>query len=292
MDIYLKNEKLKEDFHFPVNPINKLSDKKNKRFETFDIVDLGEVDIFKKGKNISPINFDTLFPGKYYPFCRYTDIPDAKSSVEKIKKWMDQEEPHRLIITDHDYNELVTISDFQVDEVAGETGDKYISITFRPYRELKIEVLPIPEKPNTPTNNKDTSTSTKKMVVKVNTSLNIRSGPGTNYSKIGSFKNGNEVDVIEISGNWAKIKYSKGKDGIAYVSTKYLKDKPGSPSLNDRADTPKGNTHTVVKGDTLYKISKKFYGDGSKWNKIYDTNKKTIGNNPNVIKVGQKLVIP
>lgn len=54
--------------------------------------------------------------------------------------------------------------------------------------------------------------------------------------------------------------------------------------------TPKSKT--VKSGDSLYKIAKEVYGDGSQWKKLYDANKKTIGKNPNVIKPGQKLVIP
>lgn len=53
----------------------------------------------------------------------------------------------------------------------------------------------------------------------------------------------------------------------------------------------KGQTHTVKKGDTLAKIAKKYYGDTKKWRDIYNLNKKKIGNNPNNIKVGIKLVI-
>lgn len=56
----------------------------------------------------------------------------------------------------------------------------------------------------------------------------------------------------------------------------------------------KAKVYEVKKGDTLYKIASKsnVFGDGSKWRELYEANKKTIGNNPNLIKVGQKLVIP
>ncbi|CZR99405.1 MULTISPECIES: hypothetical protein [unclassified Clostridioides] len=47
IDIHLKNGKEKIDFHFPVNPQDSLSIKKEKRFETVDIVNLGEFDIKK-----------------------------------------------------------------------------------------------------------------------------------------------------------------------------------------------------------------------------------------------------
>lgn len=46
--------------------------------------------------------------------------------------------------------------------------------------------------------------------------------------------------------------------------------------------------YTVVSGDTLSKIAKKY---NTTWQKIYEDNKDVIGDNPNLIKVGQKLII-
>jgi nucleoid-associated protein YgaU len=34
------------------------------------------------------------------------------------------------------------------------------------------------------------------------------------------------------------------------------------------------------------------YGDANQWQRLYDANKSTIGNNPNLIKAGAKLTIP
>ena len=49
--------------------------------------------------------------------------------------------------------------------------------------------------------------------------------------------------------------------------------------------------YEVVAGDTLSKISKKFYGDANKYMKIFEANKDQLSD-PNKIKVGQKLKIP
>lgn len=60
-----------------------------------------------------------------------------------------------------------------------------------------------------------------------------------------------------------------------------------------QSTTPKkANTYTVVSGDYLIKISRKVYGDGSKWRKIYDTNKSIIGPNPSLVYPGQVYKIP
>lgn len=50
-------------------------------------------------------------------------------------------------------------------------------------------------------------------------------------------------------------------------------------------------TYKVVKGDSLWKIAKKFYGDGSKWKDIFELNKNIV-KNANSIKPGQVLKLP
>lgn len=49
--------------------------------------------------------------------------------------------------------------------------------------------------------------------------------------------------------------------------------------------------YTVEKGDTLQKISKKFYDTYRKWNKIYEANKGKI-KDPNRVKTGITITIP
>jgi nucleoid-associated protein YgaU len=52
--------------------------------------------------------------------------------------------------------------------------------------------------------------------------------------------------------------------------------------------------HTVVSGDTLSGLALKYYGsmDRDKWMLIYEENKHIIGDNPNLIRVGQVFKIP
>lgn len=50
-------------------------------------------------------------------------------------------------------------------------------------------------------------------------------------------------------------------------------------------------TYTVVKGDCLWNIAKKFYGSGNQYSRIYNANRDKI-KNPNLIYPGQVLVIP
>ena len=50
-------------------------------------------------------------------------------------------------------------------------------------------------------------------------------------------------------------------------------------------------TYTVVGGDSLSKIAKKFFGNANRWHEIYDANRDQISN-PDMIRVGQVLKIP
>lgn len=49
--------------------------------------------------------------------------------------------------------------------------------------------------------------------------------------------------------------------------------------------------YTVKAGDSLSKIAYNFYGDSSRWDKVYEANK-TILPNPHSISTGQQLLIP
>ncbi len=52
--------------------------------------------------------------------------------------------------------------------------------------------------------------------------------------------------------------------------------------------------HVVESGDTLGALALKYYGSAAKekWMAIYEANKRVIGDNPNLIKPGQRLKIP
>ncbi len=61
-------------------------------------------------------------------------------------------------------------------------------------------------------------------------------------------------------------------------------EKPERPSLP--------TVHEVVSGDTLSAIALKYYGNAALWPKIYEANKRVIGDDPGKIFPGQKLDIP
>jgi LysM repeat protein len=78
--------------------------------------------------------------------------------------------------------------------------------------------------------------------------------------------------IVKVAGSTATTKANKRK-------------KTNSP------EPKKETTYKVKQGDCLWNIAKKFYGDGSKYTKIYNANKSKI-KSPNLIYAGQVLTIP
>ena len=65
--------------------------------------------------------------------------------------------------------------------------------------------------------------------------------------------------------------------------------RPGTPAGVTSATEHR--THEVASGDTLSALAKRYYGDASKYNRIFEANRDQL-NDPDKIKVGQKLKIP
>lgn len=74
-----------------------------------------------------------------------------------------------------------------------------------------------------------------------------------------------------------------------------LSSAPGRPSSAKPApvaiEKPATRTHTVVSGDTLSTIAKRYYGSASRWTEILEANKGTL-RDPAALKIGMKLKIP
>ncbi len=67
--------------------------------------------------------------------------------------------------------------------------------------------------------------------------------------------------------------------------------KSGSSSTAPKPAAPPEQIYEVMAGDSLSKISKKFYGDAKQWKRIFEANRDQI-KNPDLIRPGQKLKIP
>ena len=76
------------------------------------------------------------------------------------------------------------------------------------------------------------------------------------------------------------------KQYIDYATKTVTVTKPAAASSK-----PKTKSYTVKKGDCLWNIAKKYYGNVAQYTKIYNANKGKI-KNPNLIYPGQVLTIP
>lgn len=99
-----------------------------------------------------------------------------------------------------------------------------------------------------------------------------------------------------------------GEEGDQYVSLKLLEYIPPAKryiavpqpaglvkqedtSAIQNPETVGGKEYTIQKGNTLWGLAKKYYGDGSQYTKIYEANKDKI-KNPNLIYPDQVITIP
>jgi len=91
--------------------------------------------------------------------------------------------------------------------------------------------------------------------------------------------------------------FKGGEDGDVYFDITFRTYRGiniGQKSrASNRPDTkPVPKVYVVKSGDTLTAIAKRELGSSSKWQDIYNANKKVIGRNPDLIRPGQKLVMP
>lgn len=143
--------------------------------------------------------------------------------------------------------------------------------------------------------NKNTMTGIAWVSVTKGSTVNYRQRPSKSAIKVigmNRIKNGEQVNVKSSDDTWAYVEYN-GHHG--YVMTAFLtqkapvkQDESQQPGKED-AVAPEGQyTYTTVRGDTLWKISKKFLGAGNQYKKIMEAN----GMKNTILRPGMVLKIP
>ena len=114
----------------------------------------------------------------------------------------------------------------------------------------------VPGSTNDNTNNETTGTT---KYVNTTSGLNVRSGAGTSYSKLGKLEYKEKVTVLSTSNGWSKINYN-GKTG--YVDSSYLQSTvPGSNGNNAN-----NNNNTVsTKANEVIAYAKTLLGKPYVW---------------------------
>ena len=98
------------------------------------------------------------------------------------------------------------------------------------------------------------SSTTKSYEVTAKSGLNVRSGPGTGYGKLGALAYGSTVKVSSVSNGWATISYG-GKTG--YVSANYIKESGGGGATSSAASA----SSTGLKIQCVF-VRENWNGDG------------------------------
>lgn len=87
------------------------------------------------------------------------------------------------------------------------------------------------------------------------------------------------------------LEYKEYGKKTVVVKKKETKKATSKPAATPKTNPKNKGTYVVKRGDTLWAIAKKYYGNGAQYPKIYNANRNII-KNPNLIYPGQKLVIP
>lgn len=105
---------------------------------------------------------------------------------------------------------------------------------------------------------------------------------------------GTENITVEVDGDKAIVKGSVEDQTAFEKMIVAVGNTLGISQVETQVDVPDGAKpvlHTVAKGDTLWAIATKHYGNGSKYNAIFEANRPMLSD-PDKIYPGQALRIP
>ena len=118
------------------------------------------------------------------------------------------------------YSVIGSLSNGAKVEIVETSGSWYKIKYGSGYGYISKDYVTVSSSSNSGSNNgNSSSTAAQSGTVKANGGLNVRSGAGTSYSSIGLLSNGAQVEIVETSGTWYKIKYGSG---YGYVSKDYV----------------------------------------------------------------------
>ncbi|MBE7540340.1 MAG: LysM peptidoglycan-binding domain-containing protein [Opitutaceae bacterium] len=95
-----------------------------------------------------------------------------------------------------------------------------------------------------------------------------------------------------VLGSAAGASESGTQQGSRVASSSQASPSPSVPTRpSETSAVSRGRRHVVVKGDTLFNLAQRYYGDRSKWREIYAANRQ-IMRSENDLRVGMEVTIP
>lgn len=85
---------------------------------------------------------------------------------------------------------------------------------------------------------------------------------------------------------------SPGVGQLVRIPPKPAKKQAVKPPASKLKTRGASRTYTVKSGDSFYKIAKNVLGDSSRWNELFELNRKLVGGDPKRLKPGQKVILP
>lgn len=286
----------------------KLSVKISGKNSTVTLLNEGEIN-FLKYPGLTEITLPLVFPmlsGSKRPDYYLSLLERAKTNRSTTQFIMTRATPSGQLL--FDTNIKVSVEDYTIEENASNGLDVSVEVKLKQYRNYSTKTVTLK---NTVKQNSSKAASAHggSGSGKIVAGDKVKIIPGAVYGGLYDKTRGMKVPSAYI-GKWytvTKVQNNAGtnealiKELYSWVALKYLQ-KQGASSGNTKKNAtvqqtrsattaPKAKTYTVKKGDTLWGIAKKYYGDGAKYTRIYEANKGKI-KNPNLIYPGQVFTIP
>lgn len=238
----------------PVNP-PKIELKMQGNNKSMTLAELGET-VIPQAPRALTLAFSSFFPAKSYPFCDY----GISSTITMAS------------VGDYNGDGIVNVRDLAAAARDNSGSGTSLNVT-KVMPHYYINFLENAMKSKAPVRVYITGCDFIRYMTVESFTYSQKGGEVGNYDYTLSFKEYREVSVRQVEVKNGKVQLPRATE--------------------KRVNTQKKpSAYTVQKGDLIYTIAKKFYGDIADYRKIYNANKKIIGSNPNNIRVGIVLTLP